>query len=334
MEYTLLNRPDLYEAILNRIQPHNMDSVLRLIECHLRKIQDLNIFNKNITAVPEFMWAVVKHLKFPTPGDAFGIYRACRVTKSDTQGALDSKHLSSSSESVKQFNVEKNILYELTLFSTQKQVFELSNRRRHSTVYTILSIPELMKLLPDACHLERGGPRNKGRNSNGDFKYLSTCKYILVEDRGSIKILYQSLKDLHEMLCKIPPQMVVAFSDVRSVFQKCGIVCYFFNMVNLIERQLFTNDGSAYEKDVLFLIKCQCRSGKPLPLTRDGLAKNPDKTPIEVLSFEAIKKNLARLSTGTKEWYNVQSSADSIFFGEQFKEGTGYGFSLMSSDKS
>lgn len=336
MAFTRDKRPDLYDAILTKIRPHSLEAVLRIFECHLRRVSDLNIFNENLDAVPEFVWGIIKYFKFPTPGDAYGIHLTCRITKSDTQCTLDSKHLQScESNKLKEFNVEKEILNELALFSTQIQVFEFTNRHRYATVFMKCSIEELVNLLPESCHLIRGGPCNKGKNADGEFRYLSTFKYILVEDRGSVKILYQSLKDLYGMLRRIPPEKIVAFSDVRCLFQKCGIVSHFFNMVKLVEKQLFNNDDSAYEKDVLTLIKYQCRSGKPLPLTRDGLAKNPDRTPLDILSFEAPKKNFAKFSTGTSrnQWFDVESSADKIFFGQQFNEGTGYSFALMPDTK-
>lgn len=331
MEYTRLARPDYFEAIMKKITPHKLNAVLCIIEGHLRRY-DLKIFNANISAVPQFMWAIVKHLRFPIPGTAKGIELACRASKSDTQAALDSKHMPSSLGFRLEFNVEKAILHELALFSTQKQVFEISNRRRYATVYTHCSVDELMELLPEACHLVPNAERNKGKNSEGKFCYLSFCKYIVVEDRGSIKILYQSLKDLYDLLRIISLKNVVAFSDVRNLFQKCGIVSYFFNMVQIVERQLFTNDDSPYEKDILTLIKYQCVSGKPLPLTRDGLAKNPNRTKLEVLAFEAMKKNLTHYSTdkSSDKWSDASAaSADCLFFGQQCKEGDGFSFALI-----
>lgn len=331
MDYTREKRPDIFRAIVEKIRPHSLDAVLYILENHLRRY-DLNDFNKNVDAAPHFLWEVIKHFRFPTPGDAFGIQLACRTTKCETQGTLDSKHLSSKSESKTQFNTEKNLLYELALFSNQKHVFEIPNRRQYSTVYTNYSVEELMKLLPDVCRLERGFPRNKGQNVNGDFKYLSTFKYIIVKDRGSVKVLYQPLKDLHGMLRRLSPHKIVAFSDVRGMFAKCGIICYFFNMVRIVESQLFVNDDSAYEKDVLTLIKYQCQSGIPLPYTRDGLAKNPVRTIMDILSFEAPKKNLAIFSTGPLKnvWQSLTSSTDLIFAGNQFIEGVGYTFKLIS----
>lgn len=331
MERTRKARPDLFEAITRKITPHKLDAVLHLMEGHLRR-HDLKIFLENEEAVPEFVWAFVKHMRIPEPGTAQGICQACRSSKGDTQAALDSKHNSSSSESRSEFNVEKNVLHELALFSTQKQVFEFSNRRRYATVYANCPVEELMNLLPEACQLVPRAERNKGRNSEGKFQYLSTFKYILVEDRGSVKILYQSLRDLYGLLRRIAPNKIVAFSDVRNLFQKCGIVSHFFNMIKIVERQLFINDDSAYEKDVLTLMKYQCRSGKPLPLTRDGLAKNPDRTPIEVLSFEAVKKNFGKFSTGKfrKRWSKgLSASADGMFFGQMPQEGDGYRFAVI-----
>lgn len=331
MEYTREKRPDLFEAIMRKITPHKLDAVLCIMEGHLRRY-DLKVFNENVEAVPQFVWTVVKYLRFPQPGTAQGILLAYRTSKSDTQAALDSKHMSSSSEFRSEFNVEKNILHELALFSTQKQVFEFSNRRRYASVYTNCSIKELFTLLPEACHLVPHAERNKGKNSDGEFKYLSTFKYILVEDRGSVKVLYQSLKDLYGLLRRVSPKEIAAFSDVRNLFQKCGIVSHFFNMVKIVERQLFTNDESAYEKDVLTLIKYQCRSGKPLPLTRDGLAKNPDRTMIEVVSFEALKKNFAKFCTGESrnQWSGgLSNSAEKLFFGQQCNDGDGYTFAVI-----
>lgn len=331
MEYTREKRPDIFEAIMRKITPHKLDAVLCLMEGHLRRYNNLEVFNKNIEAVPQFVWAVIKHMRFPPPGTAQGINCACRTSKSDTQAALDSKHNPSSSESRSEFNVEKNILYELALFSTQKQVFEFSNRRKYATVYTTCSIQELLNLLPGAGHLIPYAEHNKGRDLVGKFEYLSHFKYILVEDRGSIKVLYQSLKDLYTLLRRISPEKIVAFSDVRNLFQKCGIVSHFFNMVRIVERQLFTNDESAYEKDVLTLMKYQCRSGKPLPLTRDGLAKNPDRTKIEVVSFEAMKRNMAKFCTSElrNEWSDgLPTSAERMFFGQQNTEGVGFDYAV------
>lgn len=326
-------RPDIYEAILQKIRPYSLESVLKIFDCHLSNVPDLNVFNENIDAIPEFVWTVIKYMKFPIPGDAFGIMVICRVNKSDTQGALDSKHLTNVNCQQFEFNVEKEILDELALFSNHMQIFELANRHKYATVYMSpeTSLNSLMKRLPSACILERGSYFNKGRNAEGSFKYLITFKYILVEDRGSIKVLYRSLADLYQILRHVPLQDIAAFSDIRCLFKKCGITCSFFNMVEIANRQLFMNDGSKYEKDVITLLTFMFCRGELLPMNREGLAKNKDRTPIDILSFEAMKKNCSKLCTGPLRgvWHEVERSLEYIFTGRQFIEGTGYMFACI-----
>lgn len=326
-------RPDLYDAILRRIRPYSLRSVLKIFECHLRHIPDLNIFNENIDVVPEFVWTIIKHMTLPVPGDAFGIMVVCRVTKSDTQGALDSKHIPAITNSPNlEFHVEKDILDELALFSNHIQIFELANRHKYATVFmshdTTLSY--LLKQLPDACILERGGEFNKGKNSKGVYRYLASFKYILVEDRGSVKVLYKSLNDLYLILRCVPLKHITAFSDIRFVFKKCGILCAFFNMIQVTRRQLFVNDDSKYEKDVTTLLSFMFCRGELLPMNREGLAKNKDRPPIDVLSFEAMKRNCSRIITGPERgvWHDVNTSLECIYRGTQFTEGTGGSFAV------
>lgn len=329
-----VKRPDLYEAILQRIRPYSLRSVLKVLECHLRHIPDINIFNENIQVVPEFVWTVIKHMKLPTPGDAFGIQVICRVTKSDTQGALDSKHIPAIPNSPNlEFYVEKDILDELALFSNHIQIFELANRHKYATVFMSqdTTLPFLIKQLPHACILERGKEFNKGKNIIGVYRYLASFKYILVEDRGSVKVLYKSLSDLYLILRCVPLKHITAFSDIRCLYKKCGITCTFFNMVQVTRRQLFVNDGSKYEKDVITLLTFMFCRGELLPMNREGLAKTKDRPPIDVLSFEAMKRNCSRLITGPDReiWHTVGSSLECIYCGCQFKEGTGGSFALL-----
>lgn len=326
-------RPDLYEAILRKIQPYSLASVLKIFECHLRAIPDLRVFNDNADLVPDFVWSVIKHMKFPTPGDATGIFIISRLTKSDTQCALDSKHIPAITNSaLLEFNVEKDILDELALFSNHIQIFELANRHRYATIFMSpdTTIEYLIRRLPLAGILERGYAANKVRTSEGSFRYVRDFQYFLVEDRGSVKVLYKNLCDLHFILRCVPLKHVVAFSDVRCLFKKCGITCAFFNMVQVARRQLFVNDDSRYEKDVIAILTFMFCRGELLPMNREGLAKNKDKPPIDILSFEAMKRNCARIATGPRGgvWHDVQSSCERIFHGIQFNEGTGYTFTL------
>ena len=53
------------------------------------------------------------------------------------------------------------------------------------------------------------------------------------------------------------------------------------------------------------------------------ISKNPDRTPLDVLLFEAILKNFGKFSTGEywNQWFNITSAFDRMFTGEQFNTG-------------
>lgn len=333
MGVVLARRPDLYAAILQKIRPYSLESVLTIFGAHLRNVKDLRVFNDHLDTVPQFVWAVIQHMKLPTPGEAIGILLVCRVTKSDTQGALDSKHPQAvTSRHPFEFHVEKEISEELALFSSHSQLFELANRHKYATVFMDpdTSIEDLMARLPRACVLERGQDYNKGRDAAGSYAYLNTFRYVLVEDRGSVKVLYRSLNDLYLILRRVPLRQVAAFSDVRCLFKKCGITCTFFNMMEIARRQLFVNDHSQYEKDVTSILTFMFCRGELLPMNREGLAKTKDRPPIDVVSFEAMKRNCSRIATGSSRgmWHEVKTSSEKIFCGSQFNEGTGYCFEI------
>lgn len=336
--YVQQHNPDVYIQILEMIRPHSIKSLIFHFDQHLKKsVPDLDIFNRHLEGVPklclEFARAVRK--RFPTPGDAFGIQLTCRVTKFDTQGVLDSKHLKGSTSTVQhEYNVEYSIRNELQHFSSQTHVFEFNSKHRYYTAFLKPTNTEdiFEKLANMVCVLERGMDHNKGRDKNGELKYLDTFLFIFVASEN--KILYRTVHNLQILFKRL--DSIEAISDISYVSTKCGIVSHYFNLVRILRRQLFSNsDSTAWERDILTIVKYQCRSGIPLPLNRDGLAKNTTKSPIEVLSFEAPKKNFARLCTMEDEstkCYPVETSSDKIFFGQQFNEGTGYsGFAIRES---
>ncbi|GFQ68168.1 uncharacterized protein TNCT_729891 [Trichonephila clavata] len=327
-----LRAPDVYSRILHIIRPHRIESIIRLFGGHLkRNVPDLNIFNTYRTNIPELLLSFVQASRknFPEPGDAFGIQLTCRITKNDTQSTLDSKHLGSREQCV-QYNVVKSLQYEIQLFSTSAHIFELATKRTFSSVLVRnYTVKELLHRLPEAGYLERGQPFNKCRDGRGRYFYVSTFKYILVKDKHWIRIVFCFLRDLNYLLRYLDATRIVAFTDIKYVFKKCGILCHFFNLLQLVLFQRFNN-----ERDIVTVCKYQCKSGQPLPLNRDGLARNSERSPLEVLSFEAPKKNFVRFSTmQPSPTYPVQTSADKIFFGQQFNEGTGYHFALLPASK-
>ncbi|GFQ74340.1 uncharacterized protein TNCT_353571, partial [Trichonephila clavata] len=260
--------------ILHLIQPHSLEAILELFQHHLEQsVPDLRRFNQHQACLPNLCLKFVQLIRkrFPSPGDASGIQLTCRVTKSDTQGTLDSKHLKSQEERDDAFHVDALLLGELHCFSTQTQVFELATRHGYSTVFTRgYTGQELLQRLSDACLLTRGLPYNKGRTLNGTYKYLNTCTFIVVPDN---KVVYRtSAKHWLGVLRRLDAERVLAFSDIRAIFQKCGIVAYFFNWMRVVQEQL-PLQNSVQMKNIMTILKYQCRTGRPLPLTRDGLAK-------------------------------------------------------------
>lgn len=311
-EYVAKTQPEVYAKMKFLIQPHSLDAVLPHFQKHLEKsLPNLHILNERLHKIPDLCFQFVRAIRIPTPGDAFGIQLTCRLTKADTQGTLDSKHLQSCSEVEPVFNVDRVYRYELQCFNNHVQIFEMAPRRGYGTIFT--HHHDLIERLPEAGLLEYNGPCNKAKTKEGFYKYLNHFPYIIVHD----KVVYQ--KTMGALLHRL--SAVEAFSDIRLVFQKCGLVSYFFNVARVVKRQLVAND--VYYKDVMTVVKYQCRSGRPLPLTREGLVRNPERSPIEILSFEAPKKNMALLCTEGGE-YAVEKSAEKILLGQQFNEGTGF----------
>lgn len=291
--------PPVYQQILDTIRPHSLEAIVRHFQSHLEaSCPDLRVFNRHPDQVPDlllkFARAVVK--QFPAPGDAFGIHLTCRITKKDTQGTLDSKHLPASTH--------QSHLHHL-------QIFEMNTHKK--VLWTQHTTSELVERLPEAGVWTPQCPPHKALDAEGRYKYTSTFPYVVV---GQQVVYTKQLPVLLRRLTRVE-----AFSDLRTVFQKCGLVSYFFNVARLNP-----------ERDVMTVVKVQCRTGRPLPLTREGLAKNPERSPMEVLSFEAPKKNLARLCTLKKGFYPVEKSSDKMFFGQQFNEGTGF-FALRGKEK-
>ncbi|GFV31336.1 uncharacterized protein TNCV_4523631 [Trichonephila clavipes] len=190
-------------------------------------------------------------------------------------------------------SVDALLLSELQCFSTQTQVFELSTRHGiRLSLHEGIRVKSCFQRLPDACLLTRGLPYNKGITLDGTYKYLNTCTFIVVPNT---KIVYRtSAKHWLSLLRRLDAERVTAFSDIRAVFQKCGIVAYFFNWIRVVQEQL-PLQNSVHMKNIMTILKYQCRTGRPLPLTRDGLAKNPERSPLEILSFEAWKRNCAHM---------------------------------------
>lgn len=340
-DYVNTHRPDIYKIILELIRPHKIESLLKLFQDHLEQsVTNLDIFNSHADDIPAFclLFTYLSRRKFPQPGDPFGIHLTCRLTKSDTQVTLDSKHLRSHLlEEETQFNVDVSIHSAINHFKSQTQVFELITRHEYATVFfENYTCDQLLKRLPNACILERGYPRNKGKNKEGCYGYLSTFQFVILFDRNVVKVLYRSAKDLQDILRRTDATRTIAFSDIQYVLEKCGVVPFLFNLEIVKQIKLFGNtaEWSVDMRDKLFTLYYMCSSGTPLALNRNGLAKNPNRTHIEITAFEAFKKNLACFASSKEERLfpvGDKASLDNIFFGMQSLDGTGYKFALLPS---
>ncbi|KAG8173847.1 hypothetical protein JTE90_016336 [Oedothorax gibbosus] len=310
--------PETYRRILHVIRPHSLAAVSRIFQQHLRSsIPDLRVLRPE--KVPELCLQFVLAIRrqFPNPGDPFGIQLTCRLTKTGTQGTLDSKHLQAS-DSTMLYNVDKAL--KLNFFTNHTQIFELATTHTYASIFIKgYTVDELLDLLPNAGKLERVWPFQKAQNVHGQFKYINMFQFTIVPNR----IIYKTFRDLMVALQRLKPDRIVCISDIRYVFQKCGLVSYFFNLIHVAGQQLLFDRDSEYAHLVKFVIKYQCHTGKPLPLTRDGLSKNSERSPIEIFRFEAPKKNYAIECTKIPmKIQPVETSADKIYFGQQFNEGS------------
>lgn len=323
-------RPDIYQTILQILRPHSVEATIRLLNNHLRdNVSDLSIFNRHRDNIANFLLHYVTLCKknFPQPGEPYGIQLACRISRADTQQALDSKHLKTKGfKFTNEYNVVRKLKYEIEIFSSQSQIFELAPKRTYSSIYVKnYTIKKLMSIIPDCCHLKRNEAYNKGRNSRGKSRYLSTFEYILVQEKDVIKVIYTNSKQFNYLMRCLDLTKIILFTDYKKVFQNCGIINHLFNMIRIIKFQNFSN-----ETDVLTVAKYQTRTGTPLPVNRVGLANDENKSPFDVLVFEALKKNSVNfgIKYSGKE-FPIESSTDKIVAGQQFNEGTGYMFGLL-----
>lgn len=271
---------------------------------------------------------------------------------------------------------DKALKYELELYSDQSQILEIAGKRKYSSIFVRgYSIRDLLSIFPyESCVLPTDVESENayyGFNVEGKMVNLKLTRFMLVASSSSssssaaasnssssssavvttnssccmdidkkntiIRIVYKSYaRDLIHLLKHLDGNNIFAYNDVKCIFQKCGITCYFFNMVRVVrimnDRKISSSAtfDNRHLHDLVNVIKYQCRTGTPLPLNRDGLAKNPERSPLEVLSFEAPKKNYVRLSTAEeKTFYPIKTSTDKMFFGQQFNEGTGYTFAIL-----
>nr|XP_042912495.1 uncharacterized protein LOC122272646 [Parasteatoda tepidariorum] len=318
------------------IKPHKMSSVLEIFREHLNNLPDLLVFNQHQENIPQFLLEFCKAIQrnFLSPGDPFGILLTCRVTKLYTQNTLDKRHLKDVLPTLSNYKVEKDLLFELNIFTSLNQIFEIANKRKFTTLFvTGYEVSELLNISKEeTCYLSINNKNNKASNIENHNVYFCLKRFIVLDSfvENYSKIICQKIDDRDYLMRNLKLTRVVALSDVKYVFKKCGIVCYFFNLINLLKLQFFKTMHSTGRnfKDIINILKFQCHMGEPLPLNRNGLKKHPNRSGLEKLCFEAVKQNYVLESIQSK-MYDVNDSVSKIVFGEQFVEGTGYKFSLL-----
>ena len=324
--------PDTMVEIREIIKPYGIESLKKILYKHFEKnVPSLKPINARLEAFPNFLLAFcnVARRQFPQPGDALGIQLTCRITNRYTQQFLDVRHLKNESEisvctQSAMNSTTKAIHNQINAFTEFSNILEISRNKIYSQILVCESLDELMRKIPNSCILERGSDKGIDLESTG--VYLNARDFIISTSflKNNTRILYKKKRNLDYLFRLISIENVVALTDLKFVYEKCGITCFFFNYLTVLKCQFFKkiNLDSREEHDIVNVIRFQCSTGTPLPTNRNGLKKNPNRSAIEKLCFEAVKQNLADEAM-RGEIYPVSDSTSKMFFGQRFNEGTG-----------
>lgn len=323
--------PEVWRAMLRLVRPHSIRSVKFVFQQHLLHCDNISVF-QNVERIPNFLLEFVRTVTrcILQPGTSYGLLLTCRVTKQNTQATLDGRHLKMNiddedTRKKDSQNIPKDLLKEIFLFTDVTHIFEISKTK---TFFHILvknyTDTELLNRFPDSCFIDfEKGDCFKGSNQFGHKIYYNLAQFIIIKafTPGVYRILYKNRVHLESLLSHLNSDNIIAFSDVMYVYKKCGISSYFCNLINLLDHQFFKNAKhlTANDFDIVNIIKYQCFSGQPLPLNRNGLRKDPNKSGLERLCFEAVRQNLIEESVKGSQ-YRVEDSTSKIFFGQQFNE--------------
>lgn len=337
--YVKENHPQTWADMLHIIRPHKMQSLIDKFGEHLANVEDIGIFNNHSENLPRFLLEFCKSASrnFLQAGDSYGLLLTCRCTKMHTQDTLDKRHLRDEVQEGCSYDVEKKLHFEVNIYSCLSEIYEISSKRKFTTIffknYTVQQLLEISK--EESCFLTIKLGANKAATFENDNVYLSLNKFIIVESfvPKVLKVIVQKSEDKDYVFRHTNSTHILGFTDLKFIYKKCGIVCYYFNLIEVVKLQFFKNlhpSGRNY-KDICNILKYQCYTGVPLPLNRNGLRRNPNRSGLEKICFEAVKQNYVSESLKHLE-YNVDDSISRIFFGQQFNEGTGYKFEILNKE--
>lgn len=334
--YVEQNFPEIWEQILAITRLHKISSVKKIFNEHLKHVKNIDIFNEYQKNVPIFLLEFCKCMQrnFLTPGDSYGTLLTCRTTNVYTQEALDKRHLKDQNSNLQHFiyPISNDLHFEIYIYTNLNQIFELTNRRKYTTIFVKnYTVEELLNLSPsETCYLKL--MQNEAYCLNNSRVCLNLKTYIITESfvPGYLKIIQKS-EHKNFIFRHIHHENIVAFTDLKYIYAKCGLVCFAFNLRKIVKLQFFKHMTveNKHELDILNVLRYLYYSGIMLPINRNGLKKNKNRSGLDRCCFEAIKQIL--VSESIKETvYPVQSVIEEIFFGQQVGVGTGYkGFALI-----
>lgn len=329
------NYPEIWKQILAITRLHKISSVKKIFNEHLKHVKDIAVFNnkKNVAVfLLEFCKAIQRN--FLTPGDSFGTLETCRTTYVYTQEALDRRHLKDQNSNFQYFNysISNDLHFEIYIYTTLTQIFEITNRRRYTTLFLKnYSVEELLNLSPsETCYLKL--MQNEAYCSNNERVCLNLKTFIITESfvPGYLKIIQKS-EHKNFVFRHINHENIVAFTDLKYIYEKCGLVCFAFNLRKIVKLQFFKHMTveNKHEQDILNVLIYLYYSGIMLPINRNGLKKNSNRSGLDRFCFEAIKQHLVSESLKGRV-YPIQSLSELICVGQQIDAGTGYkGFALI-----
>lgn len=335
-EYVKKNDPQTWREMHNFIRPHKMKSIVSQFNKHLAIVDDLQIFNTHYENIPRFLLEFCKTASrnFLVPGDPYGLLLTCRCTQVYTQDTLDKRHLKEQVSTLMGCtrDLEQKLRFELNIYGSLNQIYEISNKRKFTTIFvkknTVRKLLEMSR--DETCYLSQG--MDKATNIDGEHVYISLKKFIVAASfvPDVTKIIVQKAEDKDYVFRHTDQRNILAFTDLKYVFKKCGGACYYFNLIAVVKLQFFKNVNASGRNvtDICNIIYYQNSKGVIYPMNRNGIKNDKNRSGLGKMSFEAVKQNYVAEAI-KNQVYGVDDSTSKMYYGQQFNEGTGYKFHVL-----